>query len=223
MSEESNKLEIIHEQPIDFDVDKSIDSIENEAEEALNNKLRKLIELRNHVSKNLAPRHFQFVREYFFDFNAKKAAVRTGYQVFYGTELMQKNEWVKAYVRITQKINEISIGITTEQIAIEYNKIAKIKISDLYDPEGNILHPSMLPDHVAAAISEVKQRSITVEGKTYSEITYKLHNKMAALEALGKHVGFFEKDNAQKGFREAPVTFVLPDNGRQIQTEDEKS
>lgn len=73
----------------------------------------------------------------------------------------------------------------------ELVSIGLVSASDLFDRDGRLIHPSHLPPNVAAAIS-------SVEVDEYGKVKVKLWDKLGALEKLGRHLGIFEKDNAQK-------------------------
>lgn len=206
----------------EIDVTVELDAIELDEETSKKAKLKKLIALRNKIAKGLNAQQQEFVREYFVDFNVSKAGIRAGYSPEYakGGELMRLQSVID-YIGITRKINEVKMGVTSDFVLEEFNKLAKVKASDLYEENGDLIPPHKLPDWVAAAISEVKQKSYTVgEGetrKTVTEFSYKLHSKVAALDALGKHTGIYERDNKQKTppANSAQVVVYIPANGRE--------
>lgn len=190
-------------------------------------KLDKLLKIRANCLKSLNDQQQEFVKEYFVDFNVTKAGIRAGYTKSYSMngELM-KLQAIVNYIEVTRKINELRMGVTADFVVAEFNKLAKVKASDLYDNEGELIPPHKLPDWVAAAISEVKQKSYTVgEGETQKkvvEFSYKLHSKVAALDALGKHTGVYERDNKQKtppASTGPQVVFYIPENGREVKPE----
>ncbi len=212
-----------------IDVTLELDAIELDEESSKKNKLTKLNALRTKILKGLNTQQQEFVREYFVDFNVSKAGIRAGYTPDYARngELM-KMQSVIDYISITRKINEVKMGVTSEFVLEEFNKLAKVKASDLYDTEGNLIPPHKLPDWVAAAISEVRQKTITIgeaeTRKTIIEFTYKLHSKVAALDALGKHTGIYERDNKQKTPpNQAQVVVYIPENGRAAAPQPEKT
>lgn len=65
---------------------------------------------------------------------------------------------------------------------------------------------SQIPDEKKKAIESMKM------GKNGLEI--KLHSKTFSLDMIAKHIGFFEKDNKQKGEGNGGVSVYLPDNQR---------
>lgn len=205
--EENKKLSKIRE--------KTLQEIEADYESRTADRLHKLVTLRSALADTMLPRHIQFVQEYFQDFDSIRAARSVGLSDGTGTVVIHSNPKIKEYIALTRKINELTTGVTTEFVLSEYLRIAKVSIADLYDETGEIIPPHKLPPHVAACVMEVKERTWT-EGKVKNkEVTYKMHPKMQALEALGKYIGFFEKDNRQKA-PEVKMQFVMPSNGRNM-------
>ena len=87
---------------------------------------------------------------------------------------------------------DISPRRTIEELA----RIAFADLRQLFDADGNILSLDQWPDNLVPAIQSVKVR----QGKNGVVITeVKFWSKIAALDALAKHLGLFEKDNRQKG------------------------
>jgi phage terminase small subunit len=97
----------------------------------------------------------------------------------------------------------------------EIAKVAFHDIRKLYDEEGRLLPISELDEETAQVISSFKQnskfdRNGELEG--YVE-EYKRHDKMKALELLGKHLGIYEADNKQKNQN---ITVSLSDSDAEI-------
>lgn len=204
------------------DVKAILEEIELDEEKTRKAKLRELFKLREECLNQLNPQQQTFVKEYFVDFNKYKAGVRAGYSHEYAKsgEIMSYVP-VNNYILITRKVNDLQIGITAEFVLDEFTKLAKVKASDLYDSNGQLIPPHELPDWVAAAVSEVKQKETPlVNGKSIVEYTYKLHSKIAALDALGKHSGIYERDNKQKTPEAASVVIYMPENGREVETKE---
>jgi phage terminase small subunit len=81
--------------------------------------------------------------------------------------------------------------MSTEAWARELRAISFSRVGDLLGPDGKLAPLAKLPDHVQAAISSVKA---TPDGEA---IEYKFWDKGAALVTMARHLGLFERDNAQ--------------------------
>ncbi len=205
-----------------LDLKAELESIELDEETSRKAKLKRLLDLRAKCLTQLNQQQQTFVTEYFVDFNQTKAAVRAGYSADYGRcgELMSLQA-IADYISISRKVNELKLETTAEFVLEEFNKLAKVKASDLYDEHGNLIPPHKLPDWVAAAVSEVKQKTTPlINGKEMVEYTYKLHSKVAALDALGKHTGIYERDNRQRTPESASVVIYMPENGREYKIQE---
>lgn len=143
------------------------------------------------------------------DLNATQAAIRAGYSektaAVIGNENLIK-PYIQEYIRYLQKKISDKLEVTTEKVVREYAKLAFSSIKHIYDEEGELIPIHELPDDVASALSEIKED--TVAGVVLKK-AYKMHSKTAALDALGKHLGLFEKDNKQKGEGSGTV-IILP-------------
>lgn len=190
----------------------SLEKIELDEGSVIHSKLERLTKLKNEVAKELSVQELEFVAHYFKTFSHIKAATLAGYNPG-RAGIVGNRPRVKAYVAIIKKINEISIGITTEFVLEEFLKVAKVSISDLYDEKGVLIPPNKLEPHVAAAVAEIKEKSWLVGKVRYVEVTYKMYSKLVALDAVGKHVGLYEVDNRQKA-NNVSLQFTIPHNGR---------
>lgn len=157
-----------------------------------------------------------FCLEYLKDLNGKQAAIRAGYSEKTAQEhssRMLTNVKVQARIQVLKEKRAERCEITADMIlnelaAIGFSKITDyLKVEDIEDEEGNSTKKTLRvvtifkTDEVDAkkslAISEIRQ---TKEG-----ISLKVHDKIKALELIGKHIGFFEKDNEQ-----SKVNFPAP-------------
>ena len=197
----------------------SLEEIELATQTAMRDRLEKLVQLKETLAQKLTDQQMTTVTDYLNNADTKRAAMITGgYAAMtarYTTVFRDLK--VKKYLAVIRKINEINTGVTAEFVLTEFTKLAKVSAQDLYDSDGNIIPPHLLPPEVAAAVSEIKERS-WIEGRgqharKITEITYRLHNKLAALDALGKHTGIYEADNKQKQ-NNIKTQFILPANGR---------
>lgn len=159
----------------------------------------------------------RFAERYIETLNGKESAIYAGYSEATATqqawELLQIEE-VQEYLQEKRKEFALKTGISIERVLNEYKKIAFSDIREICTVDGGMKQLSDLDDDAAGAISSIKSFEVhSLEGEklgTNREI--KLHDKIRALEALGKHLGLFEADNSQKS--KEVVIFELPSNGR---------
>ena len=156
--------------------------------------------------RTLSARQRAFVSEYVIDRNATQAAIRAGYgKGEYGRQLVTKPH-VRAAIDAELDRMAAETGVTAERVIKELARLAFSDVRDLASWSGQLAtvkDSDEISDDAAAAIQEV--------GMTPSGIKLKLVDKRAALEALGKHLGIFERDNAQQ----APV-FILSDSEQKL-------
>lgn len=158
----------------------------------------------------LTPKQARFVEEYLTDLNATQAAIRAGYSQrradALGYENLRKPE-IKDAIEAYQRERSARTGVTADRVVQEIARVAFASLSDVmtWGPAGAKVRPNdeITPDS-AAAIAEITE--------TNTGIKVKLHNKVAALEQLAKHVGLYQ-DRASPAAADA-VIFYLPDNGR---------
>lgn len=168
----------------------------------------------------LTARQERFVAEYLIDLVATQAAIRAGYSKKtaeqQGNRLLG-NAKVAAAIAEAQSKRSERTEITQDRVLQE---LAKIGFSDMRKlarwgekPEGvnedgtadwpvELISSAKIDDDTAAAVSEI---ALTAQG-----IRIKLHDKLSALDKIGKHLGMFAGD--------APnVTVNVPFDGFGIQ------
>ena len=142
-------------------------------------------------SKPLKNRRYEDFCQFYLKLNnATQAAIQAKYSKktagSKGTQLLQivsiklRLDYLKC--GIAQKC-----GVTAEMLTMEYKKLAFSNMQDLVDNRGHDIPLYKLPRDVAAAIQSVG---------SHGEI--KLHSKEKSLDSLGRHIGYFEKDNDQQ-------------------------
>lgn len=136
----------------------------------------------------LSDKRERFVQEYMVDFNGTAAAIRAGYSprsaAQQASELL-KNPKVRA--RIEELMAEMSrrTGVTAERIERELARIAFVKPTDVIDPmTGTVLDDASKDD--VAAIMSVKAKEFSSEDGGGIEREVRFHDKIKALELLGK-------------------------------------
>jgi len=155
--------------------------------------------------KELTAKQKAFVQEYLIDLNATQAAIRAGYSEAtaneQGARLLAKAS-VQAALREAMAAREKRTEITQEMVLRELAKIAGVDIKDYlsYRTEKTVVgtddetgEPIIDYNHIV----DLKD-SDQVDGTLISEIQlqkgnlkFKLHDRVKALELLGKHLGMF--------------------------------
>lgn len=135
-----------------------------------------------------------FVDEYLIDLNATQAAIRAGYSVKtaneQGTQLLAK---LSDYVDTKLAERSRRTGISQDRVLQELARIALVNPLHVVDPESGEVRADISPDD-AAAIAGVTRKF----GKTV-ECSVRLHDKVKALELLGRHLGMY-KDKLEAEF-----------------------
>ncbi|MEW5709819.1 MAG: terminase small subunit [Pseudomonadota bacterium] len=151
----------------------------------------------------------RFAREYMIDHNATRAYKAAGYQPkndrvaeACASRLLSSDKVQALIAEFSREVAE-KLELKTEDVLREAMRIAFCDPRRLFDERGRLLHPTRWPDEIAAAVAsvEVVEESAGRGGERelvcYSK-KVKLWDKNSALEKLFKHLGLFEKDNAQK-------------------------
>lgn len=156
----------------------------------------------------MTPKQERFCEEYLIDLNATQAAIRAGYSVDTAKEIGCQN---LTKVNIQEKIQSLrkqlseNTQITSEMVIAELAKIGFSNVQDFVNGGNSILELKHLERHKVAAVSAV-ETIIKEDGTILSKI--KFHDKVTALEKLGRHLGIFEKDNEQL---KPTTSVIIPD------------
>lgn len=159
------------------------------------------------AAKKLTPKQKRFCQQYLIDLHVANAAMRAGYSeksaYSIGSENLTKPE-IQAYIHDLQKNLEEKTQITTEKVLMELARIGFANVQDFVNGGNSILELKHMEREKVAAVSSVTstvresagKRGAPSEITTVTKITF--HDKVKALEDLGKHLGIFERDNKQK-------------------------
>ena len=167
-------------------------------------------------------KHERFCQEY-----VVKLVVADAYKIAYpkasqltaeqnGSKLLKNVKVVGRIAHLQAKLSDAS-GVTAEMLMEELKKIGFSNIDDYLriDDEGNVLGKDFkaIDPSKLAAIESIKQ-TINITSNKRGDRDYetrnfqfKLHDKLGAIEKMGKHIGFFGKDNEQR--QQAPQTLVI--------------
>lgn len=175
----------------------------------------------------LTPQQARFVEEYLIDLNATQAATRAGYSedtaYSQGGRLLKHVEVGKA---IADAVAERSVRtkVTADRVLTELARIgfgdirsvvawrANLSETDKEDEDGvpetrafnevELIGSADIDHDAAAAVAEISQ------GKD-GALKIKMHNKVAALQEIGRHLGIANKTEISTPEGGATFTFKL--------------
>ena len=144
-------------------------------------------------TRDLTPKQAEFARQYLLDLNATQAAIRAGYSAKTAQEQASRllsNVMVRRLVEDLQKARSESTGVTADRVISELARIAfgNQRAVMTWGADGvSLRESSQLTDDEAALVSEVAE-TVSAAG---NGLKLKTHDKVKALELLGKHLGMF--------------------------------
>jgi phage terminase small subunit len=162
----------------------------------------------------LTDKQKRFCEEYLIDLNATQAAIRAGYSektaAVIGNENLIK-PYIQAFIQFLQNKRSERTEITADMVVQELAKVGFSNIADylkVFDKEvdlgqdeaGEPIKETVrdLEIFLTQEVGKDKMAVVSEIKKTKDGISLRLHDKVKALEDLGKHLGVFEKDNSQK-------------------------
>jgi phage terminase small subunit len=90
-------------------------------------------------------------------------------------------------------------GLSVERTLLEVARLAYSDVRKLYKPDGSLIPVHELDDDAAATVASVEVDEIGMEGVVVGHTKKIKHwDKNSALEKAMKHLGLYEKDNAQR-------------------------
>ncbi len=146
------------------------------------------------MARKLTVKQQCFVAEYLIDLNATQAAIMAGYSPKtaneQGSQLLA-NLSVRA--RIDQALAERSrrTGINADLVLDELGKLMRVNADDVINMRDATVKGSATRDDTAA-IASVKVKVIPTEDGEIVEREVKMHDKLKAIELVGKHLGMFQ-------------------------------
>ena len=139
----------------------------------------------------MTPKQARFVKEYLIDLNATQAAIRAGYAPananVEGSRLLA-NANIRDAIASAQAARCQRLEITADRVVQEYARVAFANMGDYltFGPDGPVVRDlATLTPGQCAAIREVAQAH-TGSG---NGVRIRLHDKLAALAALARHLG----------------------------------
>lgn len=143
----------------------------------------------------LTPKQRKFVSEYLVDLNATQAAIRAGYSKKTAGTMAQRlvaKSHIREAIKAAQSRREKRTEITQDRVLNELARVAfgNSRAVMSWGPGGLALRNSDdLTEDEAALVSEVRETTTRDGGS----LALKTHDKMKALELLGKHLGMFDR------------------------------
>lgn len=169
------------------------------------------------MADKLTEKQKRFCDEYLIDLNATQAAIRAGYSDKTANRIANENLSkldIQEYIQKRMKDREKRTEITQDKVLNELAKIGFVDIKQYlqYKTAKTVI------DHDAETgepIIDYKQiidvlDSSEVDGSVIQEVSigkdgtfkFKLHDKMSALEKIGKHLGMFTDKVESKNINE---------------------
>lgn len=154
---------------------------------------------------SLTPKQQRFIAEYLIDLNGAQAAARAGYSAKSANDMAKQNlsnPAIAAEVakRMAKRANKIEL--TADNVLREIARVALSDTRKLYREDGTLKRPDEWDDDTAAAVAGVEVlEEFEGRGESRELIGHtkklKLWDKNAALDKAAKHLGLYERDNAQ--------------------------
>jgi len=149
----------------------------------------------------LTEKQKQFCHEYVIDFNGAQAAIRAGYSEDTAKEIASENLTkpnVNAYVKALTAKKRDKNELLADRVIAELVKVGFANIQDYIDTGNSVTDLTLISKGKAAAVASVKKSVTTFEGGEKETVEFKLHDKISALEKIGRHLGLFEADNKRE-------------------------
>ncbi len=183
------------------------------------------------LPRPLNAQQLRFAHEYLVDQHGTKAAIRAGYSKktadSQASQLLRKTKIQEiiqeglarqlrrieaAKARAANKIEVTETKWLEEVAACAFTNMDDFATVD--DRIGVVIIPTEERHVDGRAIRKVSE-SI---GKASRQQSIELHNKLAALEIIGKHKGFIKNHNVNEdaGGKRVNVNITLPTNGREV-------
>jgi hypothetical protein len=141
----------------------------------------------------------RFAEEYTVDYSAAKAGRRAGIQgdnVGVTAWQMLQLPDVQEYVQQLQAEAALRCHVSKDELLREFKKVGFSNITNYLHNDLDVKYLSEV--EVPEAIKSIKKTVKSGENGTDITVEITLHDKLSALTSIGRHIGFFSEDNAQK-------------------------
>lgn len=159
-----------------------------------------------------------FVAEYLVDLNATRAAIRAGYSVktagAIGQENLKKPE-IQAALQAAIKRQQTRTGITSDRVLSELAAIGFATTTDYVRIRGPLVELTPTDE-----LTGTQKRAIAGIEQGNFGIKIKLHDKVRALELLGRHLGLFDAKESPKEDRANNLLEAIQSSAKEINADD---
>ena len=175
----------------------------------------------------LTPKQMRFVDEYMIDFNATQAAIRAGYsektantigaqnlaKLSIQAEIARRQKDLQrrtevSQERVVKELARVAFADATDYVQVETRTAEKNDGTELSYQTVTLTETAELSVDQRAAIAGIKQGANGVE--------VKLHDKIKALELLGRHIGMFNDKLEVKATVENPFAGLSTEELRNV-------
>jgi phage terminase small subunit len=170
----------------------------------------------NPRSSKLTEKEIKFCDKYFSCMSKREAAVYAGYvpqHAATNASLLLRKPKIQKYLAELLEEQREKFSLHAERLALELSRIAFSNVFDMIEElqtkikiGEKIVFKSTadIPSWIKPVVKKIKVSKFGVE--------LELYDKIDAIEKLGRHIGFFQKDNEQ--LKPTGPTIYLPDNNR---------
>lgn len=168
----------------------------------------------------LTEKQERFVAEYLVDLNATAAAKRANYSektAYSQGQRLLKNVEVQEAIQKAVSERSKRIEITQDSVLQELAAIGFSKATDYayVDCCGKVVIES------TEALTDTQKSAVAGIEKTQNGIKVKLHDKVKALELIGKHLGMFDAKTQQRPEEESNLLErLIAGTGEDMNTDD---
>jgi phage terminase small subunit len=177
------------------------------------------------IGEKLNQNQIIFCQEYIIDYNATRAAKAAGYSdktAYSQGHRLLKHADIKSFIQKQQLQHLENLHVTSERVMGEWVKMAFSNIQDYLEEGMSFADFMKLPRSVAAAIKsvEIEEFQGGKEGRAKSKkIKFQLFDKITALEHIGKHIGFYEKNDDNPDDKEINISLQIKGSKSNLKVE----
>ena len=144
----------------------------------------------------LTQKQIRFCEEYMVNLNATQAAIKAGYGKYTAastaSHLLQKPN-ILAYIQQLQQGISQRLQVSSDKVVQELACLAFANLLEFVTPEMKLKDFSSMPPEKFAAIESFTITETEWPGGHKTTASVKLHDKIRALEQLGRHLGTFDR------------------------------